>query len=167
MQIMFWLRSWSWFKRRRAMSARWKVFVVVVVLVGVLSVGTFSTGTIGTQIADNAAKSLWGGDCSWLDTQAQGACTTNQSTDCLLYIHVWSLACYSKCAFQCSSTSRVVNGSSSFGNIVSQGQCASVIEPQCQLIGDPFPPVFAHCECTGGSNTTCAADPTGFTACGG
>ena len=112
------------------MSGRWKVFVVVVMLVGVLSVGIFSTETIGTQIADNAAKNLWGGDCSRLDRQAQGACTTHQATSCDLYVNV---SCIGVCGYQCSSTSRMVSGSSYFGTIVFQGQCASVVEPECTL----------------------------------
>ena len=65
------------------MSGRWKVLVVVVMLVGVSSMGAFShERTVGTQITDNAAKSLWGGDCAMLDKEAQGACTTKQANSC-------------------------------------------------------------------------------------
>ena len=146
------------------MSGRWKVFVVVVLLVGVSAMGAFSTGrgAIGTQIADNAAKDLRGGACSLLDQQAQGACTTNQGWSCYLYI----LGCSGFCPFQCSPTSRMVSGSTSWGTIVSQGACATVIEPACTFVWVPGLPPVPDCACVGGANTYCGVPPTGCAPCG-
>jgi len=141
------------------MRRRRKVIFVVASILGISSMGTFSMegSSIGTKITEDAATKLWGGACESLDQDPQGACTTSQTTDCSWYLFG---GCIGQCGFNCSKTSRMTSGSTYFGTIVPQGQCASVIEPECSFYR-------LTCACWGGSNTFCGVDPSTYQPCGG
>ena len=124
--------------------------VVVAVVVGVSLVGQ----SIGSPVTDRDAAKVWGGECSWLDRQAQGACTTSQQTDCELYI----TGCIGWCAFNCTVAARMVDGTSYFGTIVDEGPCATVTEPDCVF-------VRLWCGCSGGSSTGCYVSPSNYVSC--
>jgi hypothetical protein len=104
---------------------------------------------VGTQVSDDEARAIWGAACAKMKKQAQGACTTNQASNC-----TGATGCNNKkCAFQCFPTSLyVADGAGTLMDTTDTGPCAKVIKPDCELI-------LRGCTCTGGANTDCTPSP--------